>query len=247
MTDDALLQLLDDVVDAVRTAVSGLADWGLAGTRAGQYHCDLAADEAVLRVLGRANVGILSEESGLTNGDRELVVVVDPIDGSTNAAAGLPWFATSLCAVDGDGPRAAVVVNQATGMRFAAARGAGATVDGASIPSPTKTDLSDAFVAVSGWPTHHLGWRQYRALGAAALDMCSVATGTIDAFIDCTKAPAHGPWDYLGAMLVCQEAGAVVTDRYGEELVVLEHRARRSPIAAATPELLQQCIKSLNN
>jgi fructose-1,6-bisphosphatase/inositol monophosphatase family enzyme len=247
MTDDALLQLLDDVVAAVNSAVSGLADWGLAGTRAGQYHCDLAADEAVLRVLGPANVGILSEESGLTNGNRDLVVVVDPIDGSTNAAAGLPWFATSLCAVDGAGPRAAVVVNQATGMRFAAVRGAGATVDGTAIPPPTKTDLADAFVAVSGWPTHHLGWRQYRALGAAALDMCSVATGTIDAFIDCTKVPAHGPWDYLGAMLVCQEAGAVVTDRYGEDLVVVEHSARRSPIAAATPELLQQCIKSLNN
>jgi hypothetical protein len=47
-------------------------------------------------------------------------------------------------------------------------------------------------------------------------------------------------------MLVCQEAGAVVTDRYGEDLVSLDHAARRSPIAASSPALLEECIKSLN-
>ena len=246
MTDDELLELLDDTATAVHKAVGGLDDWGLAGTRAGQYKSDLAADQAALDVLRRAPVGVLSEESGVTDGDRDVVVVVDPIDGSTNAAAGLPWFATSLCAVDGDGPRAALVVNQAIGTRFAAVRGAGATVDGVRIHRPTKTDLADAFVGVSGLPPRWLGWRQFRALGAAALDMCAVATGTLDAFIDCTPAPAHGPWDYLGGLLVCTEAGAVVADRYGDELVCLDPDARRSPIAAATPELLADCIKSLN-
>ncbi|MBA2610095.1 MAG: inositol monophosphatase [Actinobacteria bacterium] len=247
MTDDDLLTLLHEAADAVYASVGELEDWGLAGTRAGQYKCDLAADAAVLAVLDRAPVGILSEESGLAHPDRGVVVVVDPIDGSTNAAAGLPWFATSLCAVDKDGPRVAVVVNQAVGTRYAATRGGGATRDGRRLSAPTKTDLADAFVGVSGLPPRWLGWRQFRALGAAALDMCAVASGTLDAFLDCTPKPAHGPWDYLGAMLVCQEAGAVVADRYGEELVVLEHGARRAPIAAATQELLEKCMKSLNN
>ncbi|HVT78770.1 MAG TPA: inositol monophosphatase [Acidimicrobiales bacterium] len=246
MTNEALVQLLDDAADAVKRAVAELTDWGLAGTRAGQYKCDLAADAAVLDVLAKANVGVLSEESGLTDADRAIVVVVDPIDGSTNAAAGLPWFATSLCAVDGDGPLAAVVVNQATGTRFRAVRGGGATVDGHPTRPLCAPRLADAFVALSGLPDHHLGWRQFRALGAAALDMCAVAAGVLDAFIDCTKVPAHGPWDYLGAMLVCQEAGAVVADRYGQDLVVLEHDARRSPIAASSEALLQQCINSVN-
>jgi myo-inositol-1(or 4)-monophosphatase len=247
VTNEALLELLDDAATAVRAAVTDLTDWGLAGTRAGQYKCDLAADAAVLDVLRRAPVGVLSEESGLSDGDRDVVVVVDPIDGSTNAAAGLPWFATSLCAVDGDGPLAAVVVNQATGTRFRAIRGAGATIDGQAT-APLKTAaLHDAFVGLSGLPDHHLGWRQYRALGASALDICAVAAGVLDAFIDCTRVPAHGPWDYLGAMLVCREAGAVVTDRYGEDLVVLEHAARRTPVAASSQALLDECIKSLNN
>jgi hypothetical protein len=48
-------------------------------------------------------------------------------------------------------------------------------------------------------------------------------------------------------MLVCQEAGAAVADRYGEDLVVLAHEARRAPIAASSKALLQECIKSLNN
>ncbi|HUR77281.1 MAG TPA: inositol monophosphatase family protein [Acidimicrobiales bacterium] len=246
MTNDDLLQLLDDAATAVHGAVAVLTDWGLAGTRAGQYKCDLAADDALLAVLGRAPVGVMSEESGLTNGDRGIVVVADPIDGSTNASAGLPWFATSLCAVDGDGPRAAVVVNQATGTRYRAARGDGATIDGQTTAPLRPVELRDAFVGVSGLPDHHLGWRQFRALGASALDICAVAAGVLDAFIDCTARPAHGPWDYLGAMLVCHEAGAVVTDRYGEDLVVLDHLARRTPIAASSDALLQQCIKSLN-
>jgi len=246
MTDDDLLLLLHEAADAAHAAVGELEDWGLAGTRDGQYKCDLAADAAVLSVLGKARVGVLSEESGRTHADRNVVVVVDPIDGSTNAAAGLPWFATSLCAVDGDGPRVAVVANQAVGTRYAAVRGGGATMDDRRLVPPTKTDLADAFIGVSGLPPRWLGWRQFRALGAVALDMCAVASGTLDAFIDCTPKSAHGPWDYLGAMLVCEEAGAVVVDRYGEDLVVLEHAARRAPIAAATPELLEKCIKSLN-
>src|SRR5438046_928190 len=48
---------------------------------------------------------------------------------------------------------------------------------------------------------------------------------------------AHGPWDYLGGALVCREAGAVVTDAHGRDLVVLDHLARRTPVAAATPAL----------
>lgn len=248
MTDDDLLELLHATATAIRTDLDSLDDWRLVGgDRSDEYTHDQVADAAALRVLGAAPVGILSEESGLRDADRPIVVVVDPVDGSTNASAGLPWWATSLCAVDADGPRVSLVVNQAVGTRFAAVRGGGATVDGRSIPSPTKTDLSDAFVALSGLPSRHLGWRQFRALGASALDMCAVATGMLDAFIDCTPKPAHGPWDYLGAQLVCQEVGAVVVDRYGEDLVVLDHKARRSPIAAATPALLEQCIKNLNN
>ena len=99
-----LLAVLGEAAAAVQAALGRLEDWGPAGTRPGQYRSDLVADEAVVAVLDRAGLGTLSEESGLHHPDRPVVVVVDPLDGSTNAARGIPWFACSLCAVDRDGP-----------------------------------------------------------------------------------------------------------------------------------------------
>lgn len=241
MTGDEVLEVLDAAAGAVRRALDGLADWGPAGTRPGQYESDLVADAAALEVLVGAGMGVLSEESGLTHDDRDLLVVLDPVDGSTNASRGLPWFATSLCALDAEGPLAAVVVNQATGEHFAAARGGGARRDGAPTGPTDCRALSHALVGLNGMPDEPLGWRQTRALGAVALDLCAVACGTLDAYVDCSR-NAHGPWDYLGGMLVCREAGAQITDAHGRDLVSRDPGARRAPVAAATPELLAQAL-----
>ena len=96
-------------------------------------------------------------------------------------------------------------------------------------------------VALSGYPTHYLGWRQFRALGAAALDLCLVASGVVDGYLDCSR-DAHGSWDYLAGALVCTEAGATVGDAFDRDLLTLEHAGRRTPIAAATPELQAQLV-----
>jgi fructose-1,6-bisphosphatase/inositol monophosphatase family enzyme len=236
VTDDGLIDLLHEAATAVRVALDQLADWGPSGTKPGQYRSDLVADAAALAVLGPAGVGVLSEESGLDGGDRDVVVVLDPLDGSTNAARGIPWFACSLCAVDRDGPRAALVVDLPHGRTFAAVRGGGASVDGAPLAPSGCTVAGEALVAISGLPAFPLGWRQFRTLGAAALDLCAVAEGTLDGFVDCLPS-AHGAWDYLGGALICREAGAVVDDAFGRDLVTLDHLDRRTPVAAATPEL----------
>ena len=234
--DDTLLSVLHDSADAVRRVLYRLDDWGPAGTRPGQYHSDVAADRAALAVLDKAGLGALSEESGVHNVDRPLLAVLDPLDGSTNAAHGIPWYATSICVLDRDGALAAVVVNQASGVRYEAVRGGGARRDGRAVRPSGCTDLESALVGLTGMPPRHLGWRQFRALGAAALDLCAVADGTLDGYIDCV-ADAHGPWDYLGGMLVCEEAGAVVTDAVQRPLVTRGHADRRTPVAGATPEL----------
>jgi myo-inositol-1(or 4)-monophosphatase len=245
VTDEQLLGVLHDTATAIRGALDGLDDWGLAGTRPGQYRSDLAADEVALAVLQKAGLGVLSEESGITDGDRDILVVLDPVDGSTNAGRGIPWYATSLCALDADGARAAVVVNQANGVRFEAARGGGARVDGRPIHPSGCTELGRAVIGLSGYPRQHLGWKQFRALGAAALDLCAVAAGVLDGYIDCSR-DAHGPWDYLGGMLVCQEAGAVIADARGRDLVVRGHSDRRTPLAAGSPPLLAEIFASLD-
>jgi fructose-1,6-bisphosphatase/inositol monophosphatase family enzyme len=232
------------LVRSANAVVSALADWerwGPSGEKVGQYASDLAADVAAHDVLDAAGVGVLSEESGLQRADAEVVVVVDPLDGSTNASRRLRWWATSFCAVDAHGPAAAVVVDLVHGTRYEATRGGGARRDGVAIEPSGATALDDAMVGVSGLPPRSLGWRQFRALGASALDLCAVADGRLDAWVDCSP-DAHGSWDYLGAMLVCAEAGAPMVDALGRDLVVLDHAARRTPLAAATPELLAALV-----
>ncbi len=250
----AILSLFDQLSDDLGDALAGLDDWGLTGTIPGQYHHDVVADQLMIAPLIDAGFRVLTEESGIvtapgTNGAEgagrsgpgSITVVVDPVDGSTNASHGLPWYATSLCAVDAEGPLAAHVVNLATGQRFQAVRGEGVEVDAGladrSEFGPSGCDtLSDAIVSLSGLPPSHGGWRQFRAYGACALDMCAVAGGLVDAFVDVDG--AHGVWDYLGAQLVCSEAGVVLADAQGRDLVVLDPAERRAPIAAATQELL---------
>ena len=95
--------------------------------------------------------------------------------------------------------------------------------------------------STSGFPDRWLGWYQFRSLGACALDLCAVASGVADAYIDCSW-NAHGSWDYLGGLLVCLEAGAHIVDAEGRDLVTLEHADRRTPVAAATESLLAEAV-----
>ena len=241
-TADDLLALFENVANKIRRALKDLEDWeplGKAGAHAGQYRHDVVADDVALAILDNAGVGVLSEESGLRRADAGIVVIIDPIDGSSNASRGLPWFATSLCAVDEEGPIASMVVNQSTGVVYTAVRGGGARRDGSLVKPRAIVELGNAFVAVSGLPPRHLGWRQFRCLGAAALDLCGVADGTLDAFVDCSR-NAHGVWDYAGALLVCQEAGVPIVDATGRDLMVLDPAIRRTPIAACTAVLLDE-------
>src|SRR5262245_19560212 len=119
------LEVLRRVVDAVADRLATMDDWGFSGTRDGQYAADVAVDEVAVNLLLDAGFAVLSEESG-RSGDGGRLVVVDPLDGSTNASRGIPWFATSLCVVDDDGPSVALVANQATGERLEAVRREGA-------------------------------------------------------------------------------------------------------------------------
>lgn len=239
MDDDGLLALCHRAVDAVPAALAPVQDWRPRGERPGQYAIDLTADRAVLEVLDEAGIGVVSEESGVHRPGSELVAVVDPVDGSTNAARGIPWYASSICVLDAAGPRVSVVANLANGVRYHAVRGGGAWRGTTRVEPSGCAVLREAVVAISGMPSRHLGWAQFRAFGAAALELCAVADGTIDGFVVGEHA-ALAPWDYLGAMLVCQEAGALLSELKGRELVTADPGVRRAVVAAATAPLLRQ-------
>jgi fructose-1,6-bisphosphatase/inositol monophosphatase family enzyme len=233
--DADLLAVLHRATDAVVEALGGHDDWGPSGRRPGQYVSDLAADRAAIEVLEAAGLRVLSEESGLGAGDGP-VAVLDPLDGSTNASRDLPWFATSICVVDDEGPKAAVVHDHPSSVRFDALRGGGARRDGEPLARRGPVELADSIVVVNGLPDRWAGWDQFRCMGAAALDLCAVADGRFDAFVD-YDVDALGPWDYLGGVLVCREVGIEVVDAFGRDLVVLDHSARRTPVAAPSSML----------
>ena len=233
---DAVLGVFNSAADVVADVLGRTSDWGPSGQRDSQYAFDVTADDACLKVLYDAGFAVFSEESGITGDWAAPLVVVDPVDGSTNASRGVPWFATALCLLEEGQPKVSLVANHATGQRWTAVAGGGAFLNGERIQHSGCTTLRSAVVAMSGLPRHHYGWGQFRVLGASAPDLCLVASGVLDAWCDMHRG-GHGLWDYAASALVCMEVGAVVRDVFGRDLFTSDPTDRRSPIAAATQEL----------
>jgi myo-inositol-1(or 4)-monophosphatase len=233
--NDSHLETLRACAQEIGEAVKEHRGRGLSGDRATQYHLDVAADDVARRVLTGAGYRVMSEESGVS-GSGEFTVVVDPIDGSTNCDRGIPFYSTSLAVLGNHELVAALVMNQATGTVFEAERGSGARRDGHSIAPSGQTDIAQAIVGSSGYPSHNLGGSQNRSLGAASLEICLVADGSLDVY-GVAQHSGLNVWDYLAGLLIAREAGAFDADYHGEELVTSDDVIRH-PVFAASKVLL---------
>ncbi len=247
-TDRWLLEVFEEVTRAVLGALNSVADRSSLGRRPGQYEIDLVADAAAIEILHDNRLTTLSEESGITSPNDaidDIVIVIDPIDGSTNAAHGIPWYATSLCAVGNDGPRAALVSNLASGDTYRAIKGIGAWKGKKGLATSSCSTFAESIVGLSGFPGRYLGWSQYRALGAAALDICLVAEGVLDCYG--SVGFAHlGVWDYIAGKLICEEAGGCMRDADGSNILSMDNTVRHAVIAAANQTLLEQFYNMIN-
>jgi len=239
VNDDRLVAVLEECVDAVTASLEGQRGRGLSGQRVSQYHLDLAADAVAVEILVKNGLRVVSEESGVS-GSGDYTVVLDPIDGSTNCDRGIPFFACSLAVVRELELVAGLVANIPTSSRYLALRGSGATRDGSAISARSTKKIEDAVVGFSGLPDRHLGWAQMRAMGAASLECCLVADGSLDIFTVAQHSTLH-PWDYLAGLLIATESGAVAGDYREEELVIAQSTVRR-PIIACTQELLDAAL-----
>ncbi len=239
MEPGALIEMFGDVCEEITRAVNPIrgAERRARTNRPGQYAIDLVADHAALEVFYGRDLTIVSEESGVSGmPNANITVVIDPIDGSSNASRDIPYWATSLCALDQDGPLVAMVVNHATCVVNTAVRGQGAFRDDEKLTATDVTRVENAFVALSSFPSRMLQWKQFRALGSCALALCDVAAGVFDGYLD--SASVHAPWDYLGGYLICLEAGAHVIDVQERPLGISDPNARRHLVAAGTTQLL---------
>lgn len=242
-SDEELLELADHAARRVWSVMSGdfraPGTIGMSGKRIGQYTLDLDADRVACEVLRDAGVAIFSEESGFDSidwpiGDQSIVAIIDPIDASTNAHRGIPWFATSIAFVDSVGLRAAFVRNLYTKETYTAVRGKGAFRDGVRIRAQGMRHPRESIIGVSGSLAGPYSWWQYRSLGAAALDLCLVATGMLDGWIDFNS---HAVWDYAAAVLVIREAGGHVFELNDNEVIHNNFEGRRTLVAAGNKDL----------
>lgn len=252
LSTESILAICVSVCHEIGRSVSAMHDRSGVGNRPGQYALDLVADGPAVRRFVDAGFSVFSEESGHTaaapnaeptleatarRARAALTVVLDPVDGSTNASRGLPWWATSICIVDAEGPWISMVRNQVLGATYHAVRGEGAFRDGTRIAQRNgPRTIDQAILGINGLAPTHLGWQQFRALGSAALEICAVADGQLDGFVDATV-DTLAPWDYLGGALILAEAGGHCVDRAGRDLVTWGHTDRRTPVATATAEL----------
>lgn len=200
---------------------------------------DKAAEDELLRTLRPFGVKVLSEEAGETgDSDAKTLAVLDPLDGSSNFERGIPFYCTSAAVAEGgslEDISFGVVRNLVNRDVYIAKRGQGATKNGRRIRTSRTSKLSEAVVGVDlsrsaprlieGLvPLVSAAKRQVH-LGANALEICLVAEGRIDAFVD-----VRGKirvTDFAAAYLIAKEAGAVITDREGAEPHVkfdLDHR-----------------------
>jgi len=191
------------------------------------------ADRAVEQFLRtelaarRPDDAVLGEESGAAAGASGVRWLIDPIDGTVNFLLGLPQFAVSIAAeVDGQ-VVAAVVHNPNSGALFHATLGGGAQLDGRQLAGPRAVPLAQCVVATGfGYDATHRAEQgrvlagllpnvgNIRRLGSAALDLCALAAGWVDAYYE----GPLGEWDYAAGALIASEAGATMSGLHGEPI-----------------------------
>lgn len=164
---------------------------------------------------------ILAEESGTTGPESAYRWVIDPLDGTTNYAQGLPIFAISIALEQRGEPLLGVVYAPVTGEMFTAIRGQGAYCNGKRLQVSPKTELAECVLAtgfpydIATHPANNVDYfismatktRAVRRMGAAAYDLAGVAAGTFDGFWELCLSP----WDVAASSLFVREAGGIIT------------------------------------
>ncbi|MDO5352928.1 MAG: inositol monophosphatase family protein [Succinatimonas sp.] len=194
---------------------------------------DKECEQTVAKILLTAyrNHSVLGEESLATgstygNPDSEYQWVIDPIDGTTNFVMGIPHSAVSIALRHNGVTEIGVVFDPMLNEMFTAVRGKGAYLNDRRIRVGTKTNLDGAIIGTA-FPTRYRermlpyldlfsklinNCADVRRIGAASLDLCYVACGRFDGYLE----QGLKVWDFAAGDLIVREAGGLVTDFMGE-------------------------------
>ena len=206
--------------------------------------CEKLIVEAILAV--RPDDGIIGEEGANRPGTSGITWVIDPDDGTVNYFYGLPGWNISIAAKDADGVFVGVVHAPTIASTWHATRMGGAFLNGVKIDCNNPVELSRALIS-TGFAyeikdrTHQIEIinriiakiRDIRRMGAAATDLCAVATGMVDGYLE----TGLKEWDLAAGSLIAREAGAVVTTQMwrGLELSIAAGPALHAQLSLEIP------------
>ena len=219
---------------------------------------DIASQRAILEIVNEScpDFAFLGEEDlGIDQEmDAEFCWIVDPLDGTTNYVHGLENYCVSIGLRQGDKIVAGIIYDPNRDLLYSAILGGGAYQESGNsserLNTSRVTNLDQALVAASfsaRVPRESPEIRRFievlvrcqalRRLGSAALNMCFVAAGKLDAY----WATSVKAWDVAAGHLIVQEAGGIVTDLHGQKFDLSDPKV----VAAATPELQHELASVL--
>jgi myo-inositol-1(or 4)-monophosphatase len=246
----------DKVEEAIRDLVDTPAGWesvsmGADGTPTRRL--DRVAEDCILESLVAAKPykTLISEEVGRYEiGGKSGTIFLDPIDGTYNAAHGIPFYALSIALAEEGIVMKGYVRDLAHGDTFTAARREGAFLNGRHIQVSSVRSLQESTMSVYGkkfdpGQVLNLGQklRRWRLLGASALELAYVGSGRIDGFIDLRR--TLRVTDAAAGMLICEEAGGFVSDQEGRPLIFPDEVTIGRPLIATNGHLHAKVIEYL--
>lgn len=212
--------------------------------------------ERVIRTLVHQHYpdhGFLGEESGHSSSESPWLWVVDPIDGTTNYARGIPFFCSSIAVRHEGRTVVGVVDNPIAGETFWAAEGQGAFLNGRPIQASTAEKFTEALMATGFYydrgrnieltlsgiqKFYNQGIMGLRRLGTCAMDLCYLAAGRFDGYFEI----GINAWDFAAGEFIARQAGCTVTDEQGKPLGM-----DKSYIIAGSPQLHPQMLEILSD
>jgi myo-inositol-1(or 4)-monophosphatase len=209
---------------------------------------DVVVEAAICSAIERFRINVLSEELGSIDVGSAVTLVLDPVDGTANAVAGVPvcGFAGAI-AVDGVFEQA-LTEHLDTGRRWAAVRGADA-----GYRTSGRRDLRGASVSLlrpdrrnrAAWNRIADQVERIRVLSCSTIEAALVAQGSTDAFAD-AGSDRHRLCDLAAAVVMLESAGGAVRDVYGRPIVLDVDLTRRwSGVVAASPELADELVATI--
>jgi myo-inositol-1(or 4)-monophosphatase len=223
---------------------------------------DVDSERKIMEIIsnGFPNHNLLGEETGFKNQNSEFTWVVDPIDGTSNYAAGIPWFGIIICILKNFEPVVAGCYMPVQHHTYFAEKGKGASLNGKSISVSNETDLKNILAVYSLDFSDDPGKTEHEAKIIQRLvqkvrnlrstncliDLCYTADGKFGAIINqSTKI-----WDIAGTGLIIEEAGGKVTDLKGNKFdftLTESNYDRNFEIVGSNKLIHSEVIKLLND